>query len=901
MAGRGFALAGTVSLLALGWATVPAHAASPSSQTLNAAVSGQTVTWTGGPLVGNPDPVGPPAPACAPGQCDQETIQVQAPAGFTAANVIDLTATVKTDPASGPQSSGWDIGILDSQGNLVSGSGAGTNPDAVTAHDIQPGTYTVEVDGDIGSGDTYDAAATVTSSPYVPPPPPPSYGDGGITFSTPTVVDPVHTWGEPSIGISPSGDSHVFSSGPTGTGTQRSMWEASVDGGHSFREISANQSPNSVEGTNQPPGGGDTDIAFSHTGTQYFSDLYALTCLRVATTPDDGKTVQQNSWPGGCGGNVPTDRQWYAVFDPPKGVTSTSPYIGPRPLVYLEANCVAACGGTGQARWELSLDGLNFTNAAPHPVFGADGYPAIDQVTGDVFQANYSGTSILLNVGCPNAGGFLAFLDSGGCASIGKKPITVATGVVNDSGEAANFVVSSMDSGRNLWVAWVGRGTSPRQRQVWVSVASAATNWTVWSPPVQVSAPPSEVSVFPWIKAGGPGRADVVWYGSSGGTHTTDSRGVQQPPDPSTDAGQSWNVYMSQVAYATGAGGGVVTSAAPNVFQTRVSPHPTHYNSICLEGTACIASEGNRNLADFFEVTSDNTGAAEIVYDDTSNGLLQQGAPQSNQVADHAGAPLVTIARQSAGPGLDGLPVSGPSSAPVSGMRGASGDALYPVIGGTDVPALDLTGSSLSLSGGQLTVSMKAADVSGSGINAALQSVGGPFLQYVTRWQMGNTIYYALAETTLGGQWTFSAGTAQSIDLCSVSACDPHVIYFPESGPGAASENGSVTCPATPSTSSPCTISISVGAADVGNPSSNSLLEEVGAYSFAASHPQAAITNAQAQADNVPIEVDGICCYNFAASPAPAVPEFPVAPGLLLAAFMAGSTLYVRRRPGRIS
>ena len=46
---------------------------------------------------------------------------------------------------------------------------------------------------------------------------------------------------------------------------------------------------------------------------------------------------------------------------------------------------------------------------------------------------------------------------------------------------------------------------------------------------------------------------------------------------------------------------------------------------------------------------------------------------------------------------------------------------------------------------------------------------GAQFLQYVTRWQMGNTIYYAMMETTpvlaAAGKYQFYAGRAQSIDL----------------------------------------------------------------------------------------------------------------------------------------
>ena len=70
----------------------------------------------------------------------------------------------------------------------------------------------------------------------------------------------------------------------------------------------------------------------------------------------------------------------------------------------------------------------------------------------------------------------------------------------------------------------------------------------------------------------------------------------------------------------------------------------------------------------------------------------------------------------------------------------------------------------------------------------------------------------------------------------------------------------------TPSTASPCTLTIRVKAGDVGSPNSKSLLEEVGSYAFASSHLQGATTNAQAQADNVPLEIDGACCFNFKGS-----------------------------------
>jgi len=366
-------------------------------------------------------------------------------------------------------------------------------------------------------------------------------------------------------------------------------------------------------------------------------------------------------------------------------------------------------------------------------------------------------------------------------------------------------------------------------------------------------------SVFPWMKAGGPGRADAVWYGSN------------LSVDPSSQKGQSWDVFMSQVVYPVSSTG-AVTGAGPSVGQVKVTPHPMHYNDICLAGSGCIAQQGNRNLADFFAVTIDQTGAAEIVYDDTSNGLAQpEFTPTGNQTVDHAGAGVITVARQSSGPGLFGTNVSGPSNAPTTGITGNFGDALFPVIGGTNVPGMDILSNSISLSGNTLTLTTKIVDLSNPAATAA-KLTDTAFLQYVTRWQMGNTIYYGAMENTVLNRPMFYAGEAQSVDLCSVSACFPHVITYPEPGLGGSAENGNVKCPSAPSASNPCTLTINVNVADVGKPTSSSLLEEVGSYSFASAHQSGATTNAQAEADDVPLEIDGVCCYNTRPQP----PQPPV-------------------------
>ena len=196
--------------------------------------------------------------------------------------------------------------------------------------------------------------------------------------------------------------------------------------------------------------------------------------------------------------------------------------------------------------------------------------------------------------------------------------------------------------------------------------------------------------------------------------------------------------------------------------------------------------------------------------------------------------------------------------------RAFLGDARYPVIGGKAVPGMDILHSSLSLSPRthSLTVTMKVANLKAPRATAA-RIPGTQLLEYVTRWQMGKTLFYAGMSMTASGSRSFYAGRTRTVDLCSVSACFPHVLIYAESGQGGKREKGKVSCPRRPSAKHPCTLVIHVAIRDVGKPKPASVLQEVGAYAFATSHPQGTTTNAQAQADNVPLELDGACCYDF--------------------------------------
>jgi len=250
------------------------------------------------------------------------------------------------------------------------------------------------------------------------------------------------------------------------------------------------------------------------------------------------------------------------------------------------------------------------------------------------------------------------------------------------------------------------------------------------------------------------------------------------------------------------------------------------------------------------------------------------------------------------------------------------------VIGGTNVPAFDFvndpttqTANHLSLAGGTLTVTMNLADLSTTGLTNAFTSVpGSKLMQYVTRWVLCGTypggpggnckIYYVEAECQIVGcaanTFTFFGGQAASIDLCSVSACDPHVEVYPDapSVDGGGNQVGGFTLTGSVNATTGA-ISIQVPASDIGNPSQSSLLEEVGSYSFASAYGQSTITNNEAEADQLPLEIDGVCCFNYQASATPAsnVPEAPWTPELLGigVVLVAAGVISERRRARRRS
>jgi hypothetical protein len=311
-----------------------------------------------------------------------------------------------------------------------------------------------------------------------------------------------------------------------------------------------------------------------------------------------------------------------------------------------------------------------------------------------------------------------------------------------------SFTVLSVDSVGNLYAAWVDSGT----QATYLSTSKAddpanrVNPATKWSPAVQVSQDPLNVTIFSNTVAGSPGRVAIGYYGTS----------AQGPTPDDVKPGQGgWYPY---VAYSANAMCQWEASpcAAPTFSQDRISHRPNHDTNICTSGTACAADpNANRNLLDYFAIDVDTAGHLGFVWSDSNNATL---------------LPYVKVARQASGPSLyAGLPgASQPARS--NGAADVLGDAKYPIAGAKVLTApnqraLDLAGTSIArTAAGTVQVHMKVPalpSLSGSVLPASIDDSTVPIQQarYVTRWDYKGQAYYveATLDGTEGGV-TFGAG-----------------------------------------------------------------------------------------------------------------------------------------------
>jgi len=356
-------------------------------------------------------------------------------------------------------------------------------------------------------------ALAVTGAALAPPSAGATSASSSLSFGVPRVVDPIHVYGEPDIAVNPRTGA-VHASGPQGTGTQRSIYNISVDGGDSYRIVqNLPMNADKADATGYlptksalGPGGGDTEIAIAHNGQAFFNDLAGLVTFPALTTKDDGRTTSVANplaIPKPLG-----DRQWMALFDPRPSDHTTSAYKGNLPLNYMEY-----ADQTNGDQVATSTDGVDYSHDAG--IYANDGMhapnhgvPVVDQHTGkflgltsNTTDKDGNGTDLALVVGVPDGTGKLTFHYHPVATRLPGSPETL-------------FPVLAQDGARNLYAVWIDHTTY----QVYYAWArpGADDEWQTWSKPRMISRAPANVNVFPWVAAGkAPGIIDVAWYGTS--------------------------------------------------------------------------------------------------------------------------------------------------------------------------------------------------------------------------------------------------------------------------------------------------------------------------------------------------------------------------------------------------
>jgi hypothetical protein len=653
------------------------------------------------------------------GLCDEYELYVELPSSYTATQQVSVTVVITWEN----EVDDYDLYIFDPNGNTA-GSSNGFQGGREQATLICPQlnvTYTVQVVPYLVTSaptGTYNGEATLDTSPGTAcnpnvPQPDPVRESGGMVFNTSTVVDLQRQVGEPDIVFGQNGD--IYASGPWGASTNQSFAWKSVDNGLTYHTVSRIR-------PDVGPGGGDTTTETDDQDFVYFTDLEGLLNLAAARSTDGGNTWSRNTI---AAYETAVDRQWMAIDNGITGDASDNTQF----FTWRQA----ALGSFVS----YSTDGQTFLPAQANPADPINsGAPCGDFI--------FDPTDRYLYLPCSRANQVevaRAHVDPGQRTGL----VFTSTMAGNAGGETSElFPTLDVDEAGNVYVAYVDTADHN------VYLVYSTDNAQTWSDPVRLNGNEARTAVFPWIDAGADGRVAVAYI-------ATDSRGPNNNGDPNDfpswfndkigSTTVKWHAYVN---YVTGA-----NTSNPTIYQDRVTEHPMNYGQVCTSGTLCLATGGDRTMADFLTLQHDHDGALSVIYNDTTN--------------QHHGASVLE-ARQLAGPSLFGTTLS--NVAATNPVTDTLGDAQYPHFSptgpGPNYDALDIEGVGILSDATTLTVTMTISD-----LNATRVLPGATSVLWLTRWQakaLGDygeesyRIYYAGTRSTGGGAPTFFYGSTQAIE-----------------------------------------------------------------------------------------------------------------------------------------
>ena len=553
--------------------------------------------------------------------------------------------------------------------------------------------------------------ASLSSSPAVPvaaataPSP---------TFGQPTISGIQGVGFEQDLRLDPTNPKRVFTSVPGSLSSDTSWIWNSVDGGKTFKWVTA---ATAKEGKPNPcAGGGDTELAVDTGGNLYFNDL-TLANFSTARSGDHGTSfICSNT-------GVPdtaVDRQWYAVDgNPPTGnglgtgaghnIYLSNDEIGPGavscPVSGFVNNVLAMyrsptpAGGGASAGIQfgpgfkvtrpLSCDEGIMGNDEVSPVATTLGQPTtsggtpatLPAAVKHVYVIHDDATFSKIAIGrCfPVAFGALAVPNVSDPSGLNCVDLPVADlGAAGTVKTGGNFPAMAIDRAGNLYAVWeqAPETTAGKIGNTSLKYAFSTDQGAHWSTPITIPTAGLVNSVFAWPAAGDNGRVDIAFYGTSAPVNTTTGGPSSCPNGGPDSVNGAWSLYLVQTV------NGHASSPAftPPI---QAGEHYIHKGDIqTVIGGQC----GDRTLGDFLQLRVGSRGEAQIAYADSNN-------------ADEPFAPHGMYVKQNGGPGVFA------ASSPVTGdailLNGASdpaGDGVRQTDGvsGSNIPNLDILSSNMT-------------------------------------------------------------------------------------------------------------------------------------------------------------------------------------------------------------
>lgn len=757
-------LAIPVASALLAGALVPALASQPPSGTVTVPTSGgqrDADSWTG-----TIPPGTNPTSSCSGFEdgADEHDVTVKVPAGTYDKVEATFAFSISWDPASSDETTSDEILTVESStGKELGSSDGGSTTEKVVLRNLRPGTYKVFACGFANIlPQPYKGKVVVTTRARNRQGNLPSGPTHGLRFGAATTADLQRDEAEPLVEVAKDG--HVYTCGPTGFSNAADYAQVSTDHGDQFHLLGT--PPRGQQGTG---GGGDCGIALgtarnTQGNYQYaYAGLGPLTGFSTATSPDNGHSITPGGPPiqGGAtseGGGA--DRQWLTFVGASK-VLLIYNQQEPRNVVVLNSTD----GGL-----TYSPDAVV---AAHDPEFpGPIHYDGRHNLVYFAWTAQV-GSAYYVNLAVSHDKG-TTWQD---CVAV-KGPADMST----------SFPVADNDRQGNLYIAYTEQKNyhtylvTLRQDEIKnckEPTSDYPTHNPGFSAPLVMDRGKVNTTVFPWLTAEGkPGRVAVAFYGT---------RSDGNPNKGTFKA--SWDVYVSQSLNAL--------APDPDVAQVKVTTHPFHFGSICLEGLGCDLSHppGDRSLADFFAIDYNRAdGRLYVVYNRTNK--------KPGEAAGHVATPMV--ASQIGGPSNGGGRIDVDRRIVTTKRRDPTGDALasYSSWGDTahptNEPAADLTRVSVGpavdprtgtpLSGGGVTVRMHVADLSDAALQQAMSDTLSGSLLWIFRFTNGYQDAGASARYDTANGFTFGfndystgqtpcAGTAgqQDGDKCVIYPGDKRI------------------------------------------------------------------------------------------------------------------------------